>query len=293
MKMIKRDKGRTSSGKVVTKQQILTAILKCAEKLERAPTHKELVKTLDVSKWTIKTLFGSYTRALKECKLEGKYSGRKVEMAKLFRDWAMVARELKRVPSSCEYSFHGKYSEGPLRARFGAWAHVAPGLKRYVEEHGLQAEYKDLLAMIDVLEPEMAGKRGRAYGLAYPAEPEAGGPREAKPIAGRPLYGAPMKPCALAYCPTNEAGVICLFGSLAVELGFMVTSLQAAFPDCEAMRRVKGGKWQPVRIEFEYESRNFMKHLHDANGCDLIVCWEHNWPECPVEVLDLRAIMGH
>ncbi|HEY4679368.1 MAG TPA: hypothetical protein VIJ01_19535 [Candidatus Angelobacter sp.] len=287
--MIKRDKGRTSSGKVVTKQQILAAILNCAEKLERAPTHTELMKTLDVSKWTVRMLFGSYTKALKECDLEGKHSGGKVEMTKLFRDWAMVARELKRIPSSCEYSFHGKYSEGPLRTRFGTWAQVAPGLKRHVQRHGLQEEYKDVLAMIDQLDPEMEGKRGRAYST----QPTLGEVREGRAIEGRPLYGAPMKPCALAFCPTNEAGVLYLFGSMAVDLGFMVTSLQAAFPDCEAMRRVEGGKCQPIRIEFEFESRNFMKHMHDLNGCDLIVCWEHNWPECPIEVLELKSIMGH
>ena len=66
-----------------------------------------------------------------------------------------------------------------------------------------------------------------------------------------------MKPCALAYCPTNEAGVLFLFGSLAVELGFMVTSLQVAFPDCQAMRRVEGGKWQPIWVEFEYRKPQF------------------------------------
>ena len=291
--MIKREKGRTNSGKVVTKQEILTAIQKCAEELERAPTHKELMKRLDVSKWTVRMLFGSYTKALKECKMEGKYSGRKVEMARLFRDWAMVARELKRIPSSCEYAFHGKYSEGPLRTRFGTWADVAPGLKQHVKRQGLEEEYKDVLAMIDRLEPEMAGKRGRAYGLANPLGAANGTVQEGRAIEGRPLYGAPMKPCALAYCPTNEAGVIFLFGSMAVELGFMVTSLQAAFPDCEAMRRVEGGKCQPIRIEFEFESRNFMKHMHDLNGCDLIVCWEHNWPECPIEVLELRSLVGH
>ena len=80
----------------------------------------------------------------------------------------MVARELKRIPSSCEYAFHGKYSEGPLRTRFGTWADVAPGLKRHVHRNGLEEEYKDVLAMIDQLDPEMEGKRGRAYGLAYP-----------------------------------------------------------------------------------------------------------------------------
>src|SRR5256885_16615526 len=99
--MIKRDKGGTSSGKVVTKQQILTAILNCAEKLERAPTHTELRKTLDVSKWTVRMLFGSYTKALKECDLEGKHSGGKAERGKRFRACAPVEREVKGIPSPC------------------------------------------------------------------------------------------------------------------------------------------------------------------------------------------------
>jgi len=25
-------------------------------------------------------------------------------------------------------------------------------------------------------------------------------------------------------------------------------------------------------------------------GCDLIVCWVHNWPECPVEVIELSTL---
>jgi hypothetical protein len=28
--------------------------------------------------------------------------------------------------------------------------------------------------------------------------------------------------------------------------------------------------------------------MHDPNGCDIIVCWEHNWPECPLEVIELK-----
>ena len=60
------------------------------------------------------------------------------------------------------------------------------------------------LAMIDQLDPEMEGKRGRAYGLAYSTQPTLGEVREGRAIEGRPLYGAPMKPCALAFCPTNR-----------------------------------------------------------------------------------------
>jgi hypothetical protein len=37
------------------------------------------------------------------------------------------------------------------------------------------------------------------------------------------------------------------------------------------------------------ESRNFLTHLHDPQKCHLIVCWEHNWPDCPLEVVELKS----
>ena len=43
------------------------------------------------------------------------------------------------------------------------------------------------------------------------------------------------------------------------------------------------------RIEFVYQSRNFRAHGHDPDQCDVIVCWEDNWPDCPVEVLELKS----
>ena len=73
-------------------------------------------------------------------------------------------------------------------------------------------------------------------------------------------------------------GVVYLFGTVAAELGFWVTRLQSEFPDCEAMRRVDRDWWQRVRIEFEFESRNFLTHGHDPKQCDIIVCWTNNWP---------------
>ena len=83
-----------------------------------------------------------------------------------------------------------------------------------------------------------------------------------------------------------------LFGARARELGFAITRVQAGFPDCEAMREIEPERWQPRLIEVEYESRNFLTHGHPADGCDLIVCWRHNWPECPVEVLELKSEIG-
>jgi len=27
-----------------------------------------------------------------------------------------------------------------------------------------------------------------------------------------------------------------------------------------------------------------------ADGCDGIVCWKHNWKECPLEVIELKKV---
>ena len=53
-------------------------------------------------------------------------------------------------------------------------------------------------------------------------------------------------------------------------------------------------RWEEVRIEFEYESRSFSAHGHDPNGVDVIVCWRHNWKECPkeIEVIELSTLLG-
>lgn len=108
------------------------------------------------------------------------------------------------------------------------------------------------------------------------------------------LYGMPLGLAAMAHAPTNEDGVIFLFGVLAAELGFRVERIQRGFPDCEAKREVSPGKWEWARVEFEFESRNFKEHRHDPKGCDVIVCWRHNWVDCPeeLEIIELWRLVG-
>jgi len=57
------------------------------------------------------------------------------------------------------------------------------------------------------------------------------------------------------------------------------------------MREVRPDQWQRVMLEFERDSRNFLLHKHDPAKCRLIVCWRHNWPECPLEVIELRSLI--
>jgi hypothetical protein len=35
----------------------------------------------------------------------------------------------------------------------------------------------------------------------------------------------------------------------------------------------------------------FLRHGHRIDGCDGIVCWKHNWKECPLEVIELRKVL--
>jgi len=80
---------------------------------------------------------------------------------------------------------------------------------------------------------------------------------------------------------------------LAKDLGYIIEAAQRGFPDCEAKRRIGPERWQRVRIEFEFESRNFWEHGHAVSGCDVIVCWRHNWDDCPkhIEVVELSGVI--
>jgi hypothetical protein len=110
----------------------------------------------------------------------------------------------------------------------------------------------------------------------------------------RAVMGEPFDRSPMTNAPVNELGVMVLFGMVAAGLGLQVESVQGKFPDCVAKRQVAPGKWQYLRIEFEYESKNFKLHGHDPKGCDMIVCWRHNWKECPVEieVVELSRLVG-
>jgi hypothetical protein len=103
-------------------------------------------------------------------------------------------------------------------------------------------------------------------------------------------FGEPIDFRGLRHAPINELGVVFLFGIVSRELGFIVESIQAEFPDCLAKRLSdpKRNRWTQVQIEFEYRSRNFVAHQHRSEECDLIVCWIDDWPDCPIEVIALR-----
>jgi len=102
------------------------------------------------------------------------------------------------------------------------------------------------------------------------------------------FFGEPLDGYAMSNAPTNEQGVVMLFGMMARELGFEIELVRTGYPDCEAKREGADGKWRRVRIEFEFVTSRFR---HDPAGCDLIVCWEDDSKKKEVEVLELKKVM--
>lgn len=94
----------------------------------------------------------------------------------------------------------------------------------------------------------------------------------------------------LVYSPINENGVIFIFGKVIEDLNMYIEEIKPGFPDCIG-RRFTGKGWEKVSIEFEYRSSNFQDHGHNPDECDMIVCWEHDWPDCPLEVIELREVI--
>ena len=104
-----------------------------------------------------------------------------------------------------------------------------------------------------------------------------------KPVA---LKNAPME-----YAPANELGVVFLFAHIARRLQFRIEEIRPQFPDCIAYRPM-GDSDKKVRIEFEFRSSNFKTHKHDPAKCDAIVCWHHDWPDAPLEIIELKQHFG-
>jgi hypothetical protein len=276
--------------KDMTREEIILAVKECAEKLGRAPTYKELTKLTPVTLRWMRRHFGTFSRLLQESKLDSLGNGKKIGLEVLLRDWGRVTREMKKLPNAGEYRHYGSYSDTPFRMRFGPWPRLPKAFQQYAEAKGWAEEWKDVLELIKEHEKEENGAQGVfILPKLTPEEPKA--TLMSPVLLDKPMYGAPVRQYPLAHYPINEIGVIFLFGALASEMGYMVTRLQSEFPDCEAMRQVEPGKWQRVRVEFEYESRNFLRHAHAAEECDLIVCWRHNWDECPLEVVELRKLL--
>lgn len=273
------------------KRQILSSIKAVAKHYGRAPSRTEFISHSGIALRCVLQWFSTWNDAVRAAGLRPYAVNVRIDDARLLQDWAKVVRKNRSLPPRRFYLLHGKYNPGTLANRFGGYSSVPEAFRDFAEG---KREWADVLALLPIPIGGARALKGRS------SRANNGSPSTLSPgrtwsaeLDGQPIYGNPAPFPCLQHEPINEQGVVLLFGMLAEKLGYIVESIQKGFPDCEAKRRIGPDRWQRVRIEFEYESKNFRDHAHPIDGCDLIVCWRHNWPKCPkhLEILELSSLV--
>lgn len=83
--------------------------------------------------------------------------------------------------------------------------------------------------------------------------------------------------------PRNELQVRELFAGKLSDYGYRLIASHSEFPDWLLLDTAN----KFVYAEVEHRSSTFEYHGHNPKLCDLIVCWEHDWPEHSLPVLEL------
>lgn len=239
----------------------------------------------------VENVFGNWNRAIEAAGLTpippGGFKDRdqKYSEEEYLLEIIRLTQEFGKPPTIRSMNAFGRFSDKPYRTKWGS----------------LQAACQIAYATYGV--PEAVSVISSSQALSeIPAAYTTNTNRIIKPQTYKPhsndsrkkvQFGEPLDFRGLRFAPINEQGVVYVFGMISHELGFLVESVRTAFPDCEGKRCVDASRqrWEHVLIEFEYRSSNFLEHGHSVEGCDLIVCWIHDWGECPIEVLELRSVI--
>ena len=298
------------------KQLILESLAAIARGAGRPPSRSEFVSLSGISEHSVSQFFPRWTAALRAAGLQPYTLNSRLDDRELLEDWGYAVRRNRKIPTRRVYRHLGKFDTRTFERRFGPWSQLSQVFRNFAKS---KPEWADVLALLPAPAPKPSQKRvptSPPNSVSSPASvaqallPVRFSPSKKKcaanrqspstpppgklrypPLDDRPTYGQPMDFRGLRHEPVNEQGVVLLFGMVAKELGYTVEAVQSGFPDCEAKRQIAPHRWQRVHIEFE--SRNFRDHGHSLTGCDVIVCWRHNWPDCPpqIEILELSSLI--
>lgn len=246
---------------------------------------REFRRHSDLSIKTIETTFGSWNRAIQAAGLTpipARYLDGELLLSddELLQEIIRVSQQLGKRPTESEMIALGHHTIKPFRKRWGTFGEaIRVAYDKYGVPLGISADASHMI------------KVEKAAFSTREIKPESKVLHKTYPQRKKTQYGEPINFRGLRHAPVNENGVIYVFGIVSQELGFLVESLRGPYPDCEGKRRVdaKRQRWEDVRIEFEFKSSNFRRHKHNPDDCDLIVCWIHDWDNCPLEVLELRS----
>jgi len=277
------------------KKAVLDAIRSAARVLGRPPSRSECRANSGMTEYQVLQHFPSWREAVLAAGFEANPKNVRLKDGTLLEDWGSLVRKNRHIPTRVQYRREGRFSPGVFDKHFGPWSGIPEAFRSFASD---KPEWLDVMALLPVNSPKLESRPTSAGSGVESSENVIVSPPvftqvQHSKLQGRATYGNPIDFRGLRHEPVKEDGVVFLFGMVARELGYLVEAVQAGFPDCEAKRQVALGRWQRVRIEFEFESRNFRDHGHPVDGCDVIVCWRHNWTDCPanLEVMELSSVI--
>lgn len=267
-----------------SKESIIQTLQNLATRLgKKKLTTADIAQVISTS--VIKRYFGSVGNALDAAGLERtkigenlRGRGSPISDDELLQSLFLTEQKIGHEPNFNEQMAFGKYVSATFTKRFGKWNDVLKHYRRW------KAENPECVAEVHATPQE----------VSIPSKKEEV-PVRTNPTVSRKtpeqLYGEPIDFRGLRHAPINEQGVVYLFGMVSRELGFSIEALQQGFPDCEGkyLYDDKKNLWAKARIEFEYKASAFKEHGHDPNHCDFVVCWINDWPDCPIDVIELKS----
>lgn len=272
-----------------SRKSIIAQIRKLSSELGRPPRREEFSVRTGISVYFVMRHFRRWSEALEQAGQQLYYH--KVRRASdPMEDWGRVVRSLRKSPTVIEYRREGGlFAPRSFSRLFGHWSDVPQSFREFA---ATRPQWTDVVQILDACKKAPRRRWSSSGSFEHPNGPgpaEGAGDLAATRDGGGVATGDPVDFEHLRNAPVNESGVVFLFGIVSARLGYQIEAIQSRFPDCEARLKCDDGKWRRVRIEFEYESLNFVRHGHDVKGCDTIVCWKHNWPKCPVKVIELSS----
>lgn len=259
-----------------TREACISEMKRVASILEQSYlTQKPYDKYANINSQRVVPVFGSWHDALSDAGLSVSPNYiREIPFEDLVTNFLSVVKELGKIPTLQQLARRTKPVSHTYAGRFGGY----DKFKRDSIEYLLTTNH----AMSPITKKILEEERLHLLSCVSTQPTKESSPHH---------QGRTLNFRAFMYAPTCEHDIEQMFGAVAHELGFEIIGNRSAFPDCEARRRIKAERehYVPCLIEYEFSSLDYKRHKHPLVGCDLVVCWQHNWRECPIEVLELES----
>lgn len=273
-----------------TNEQILMEIRNIADRLRQSfLKRRQFVENSKISIGSVRYHFGTWNNAVKEAGLEivdnrlVTIESNTIDDHSLLKDLLRLEHEHGKVTESL-INYKGNYSTRPYKKRWKSISTAVHEAHALVELGILKIPITSNQDVFDNGQLSIINSISSSTNKIFHV------PEKRASVKKRSVVGEPIDFRGMRFAPVNEQGVVYIFGMVSQELGFFVESVRVKYPDCEGKRcfDAKQNLWEHIYIEFEFKSSNFIEHGHKVDDCDVIVCWIHDWPDCPIEVLELR-----